>query len=137
MTERLLPVAAEIFVPDVLASVRWYVDAFGFAHVRSDPAGAFDRGEPLVFALLAVGEAHLLIAHESIYAGPKLDAGRGAGVDIRIMVDDVDAMYARAKAAGAEIVHDIANRDYGLRDFIVRDGDGFRIRFAAALGSRD
>jgi uncharacterized glyoxalase superfamily protein PhnB len=133
MTERLLPVAAEIFVPDVSASVAYYIDSFGFAHLRSDPDGAWQRGEPLIFALLGFGEAHLLIAHENIYAGPKLDADRGSGVDIRIMVEDVDAVYARGKTAGADIVHDIADRNYGLRDFITRDPDGFRIRFASPI----
>ena len=56
---------------------------------------------------------------------------RGVGIDTRIMVDDVDAMYRRATDNGVTIVHDIGNRPYGLRDFIIRDPDGFRLRFAA------
>ena len=39
------------------------------------------------------------------------------------MVDDVDAHYARAKAAGAEIVIDIKTQDYGGRD-TARDLEG-------------
>ncbi len=49
------------------------------------------------------------------------------------MVDDVDAMYRRATDNDVTIVHDIGDRDYGLRDFIIRDRDGFRLRFAAPV----
>jgi uncharacterized glyoxalase superfamily protein PhnB len=37
---------------------------------------------------------------------------------------DPDAVYARAKAAGAEIVMDIADMDYGGRAFSCRDPEG-------------
>lgn len=49
------------------------------------------------------------------------------------MVPDVDDYYARAQAAGLEIMHSLADREYGLRDFIVRDPNGFRLRFASPL----
>ncbi len=49
------------------------------------------------------------------------------------MVDDVDAMYRRATDNDVTIVHDIGDRPYGLRDFIIRDPDGFRLRFAAPV----
>ena len=41
-----------------------------------------------------------------------------------IIVNDADVMYARAKAAGAEIVIDIKDEDYGGRDFSCRDLEG-------------
>ena len=41
-----------------------------------------------------------------------------------MVVDDVDAHYARAKAAGAEIVIDIKTQDYGGRDYTARDLEG-------------
>jgi pimeloyl-ACP methyl ester carboxylesterase len=50
--------------------------------------------------------------------------GGAVGLDVRIVVADVDAVHRRARDAGVEIVHDIADRDYGLRDFIVRDLNG-------------
>jgi uncharacterized glyoxalase superfamily protein PhnB len=39
-------------------------------------------------------------------------------------VDDVDEVYARAVAAGAEITYPITNEDWGLRWFFVRDPNG-------------
>ncbi|WP_088346566.1 MULTISPECIES: VOC family protein [Rhodomicrobium] len=41
-----------------------------------------------------------------------------------LVVSDVDAVYARAVAAGAEIIIDIKDQDYGSRDFTCRDPEG-------------
>ena len=43
---------------------------------------------------------------------------------IYVVVADVDAHYARAKAAGAEILLDIKTQDYGGRDYTCRDLEG-------------
>lgn len=39
-------------------------------------------------------------------------------------MNDIDAHYARAKAAGAEITRPIADADYGSREYSVRDCEG-------------
>ena len=123
-SERLVPVAPEFFVPDVAAAIRFYTDVFGFVVLRQEPD----------FAVVALGDAHVLLAHESLTSAAALRSGpHGVGLNVRIMVDDVDEMYRRAKAGGATIVHDLADRSYGLRDFIVADLDGFMLRFAAPL----
>jgi len=41
-----------------------------------------------------------------------------------VVVSDADEIYARAKAAGAEIVIQIKDEDYGGRDFSCRDLEG-------------
>jgi len=43
---------------------------------------------------------------------------------IYVYVADVDAHYARAKAAGAEIVMELEDTDYGSRGYSVRDLEG-------------
>lgn len=43
---------------------------------------------------------------------------------IYVVVKEIDAHYARAKAAGAEIVRPIADTDYGSREYSVRDCEG-------------
>jgi len=123
-SEPLATVAPEFFVPDVAASARFYTDVFGFVVLRQEPD----------FAVVALGDAHVLLAHESLTSKPWLDSGpRGVGLNVRIMVDDVDEQYRRVQAGGARIVHDIADRYYGLRDFIVADQDGFLLRFASPV----
>lgn len=53
------------------------------------------------------------------------EGGSGAPVpDLSIEVDDVDAVYARAKARGCEVVHDLTDEPWGVRRFFIRDPTG-------------
>ena len=56
-------------------------------------------------------------------------------INLRIMVDDVDAVWKHVLALGIAPVHPIDDRDYGLRDFKIADPSGFEIRFAQAIES--
>jgi hypothetical protein len=49
------------------------------------------------------------------------------------MVPDVDVVYTCVREAELKVLHDIGDCEYGLRDFIVRDLNGFRLRFASPL----
>jgi uncharacterized glyoxalase superfamily protein PhnB len=51
-------------------------------------------------------------------------ATRGGGAGIYVVVEDADAHCARARAAGAEIVDDLHDTDYGSRDYSARDPEG-------------
>ncbi len=123
----IAPVAPELFVPDVAAAVAFYAEKFGFATVRAEAD----------FAIVALGRAVVMFAADHLYVamGGSVEGARGLAIDVRVMVPDVDAMHRRCHEGGVEIVHDIANRYYGLRDFVARDPNGFRIRFAAPLGA--
>jgi catechol 2,3-dioxygenase-like lactoylglutathione lyase family enzyme len=56
--------------------------------------------------------------------------------NIRVMVPDVDDHWRLANEIGARIIVPIADRYYGLRDFIIADPDGFGVRFATAFDER-
>jgi catechol 2,3-dioxygenase-like lactoylglutathione lyase family enzyme len=124
----LAPVAPEFFVPDVDAAVAFYTDVLGYKLLRKE-------GSPATFAIGHIDGATVMFMHERWYAGPPSELEqRGTGVDIRIMVPDVDAVYARIRAAECTVLNEIGDRVYGLRDFIMRDPHGFRLRFASPLG---
>ncbi|MFB6439775.1 VOC family protein [Streptomyces sp. NPDC056411] len=53
--------------------------------------------------------------------------------DLSIEVDDVDAVYASVRAAGAEIVRALQDEEWGVRRFFVRDPNG---RVVNVLGHR-
>ena len=132
ITERLAVVAPEFFVRDVDVSVAFYVDVLGFTLVRAEPEG----GPPHNFAVVARGAVEFLFAHEAFLGSETraaLSHPRASGVDIRVMVADVDAVYARARERGAKILHHVKDQMYGLRDFTLADPDGFRIRFAQQI----
>jgi uncharacterized glyoxalase superfamily protein PhnB len=48
----------------------------------------------------------------------------GNGQAIYIAIDDADAC-SRAKAAGADMLRGLTDTDYGSRDFICRDQEGY------------
>ena len=54
----------------------------------------------------------------------KLDIKAHIHPDVSIEVDDVDEVYERARAAGAEIVYALTDEEWGLRRFFVRDPNG-------------
>jgi uncharacterized glyoxalase superfamily protein PhnB len=54
---------------------------------------------------------------------PQYNQGIGRTV-VYVVVDEPDALFARAKDAGAEIVMEPTDQDYGSRDFTVRDPEG-------------
>ena len=43
---------------------------------------------------------------------------------VYVVVDEVDPLHDRAKAAGAEIVYELTDQDYGSRDYSARDPEG-------------
>ena len=43
---------------------------------------------------------------------------------VSLIVSDADAIHARAKAAGAEMLFDIEDKPYGGRGFMCRDPQG-------------
>ena len=55
---------------------------------------------------------------------PPSDVGTTVTQSPYIIVMDADAHYTRAKAAGAEILFDIADQDYGGRAYTCRDPEG-------------
>ena len=54
-------------------------------------------------------------------------------VNLRIMVDDVDALAGRLAALGIAPLNPPADRHYGLRDMVLEDPRGFHVRFPQAL----
>lgn len=50
---------------------------------------------------------------------------------VSVQVDDVDASYRAARAAGAEIVHELADEPWGVRRFFMRDPEGHVINVLA------
>lgn len=51
-----------------------------------------------------------------------------------VVVDEPDALYQKVRAAGAEIVEEPHDQDYGSRDFSIRDPEGNRWSFGTYRG---
>nr|WP_308220872.1 VOC family protein [Microbacterium sp. CIAB417] len=53
---------------------------------------------------------------------------KGSYFGINLATDDLDAVFARVEASGADIVQEPIEQDYGLRDAAFRDPAGNLIR---------
>ena len=51
-----------------------------------------------------------------------------------VVTDDPDQLFARATAAGAEVLQGLHETNYGSRDFAVRDPEGNRWSFGTYRG---
>lgn len=52
---------------------------------------------------------------------------------LRLLVEDVDALWQQAQHLGLPVAAPIGDRGYGPRDFVVIDPAGFGLRFAQVL----
>ncbi|MGB8347606.1 MAG: VOC family protein [Ktedonobacteraceae bacterium] len=69
-----------------------------------------------------------------IRARPSAPAGqRGSGVEIVLLVDDIDAIYQQAQQAQSDIARPIANYPWHMRQFWLRHPDGYLLRPAQRL----
>ena len=107
---------------DAPAAIRWLEKAFGFRTVMSHP----DGNGGVAHAELAFGNGMIMLGSCKDNGLPMTmpkDAG-GNTQGVYAVVKDTDALYAQARAAGAEIVMTIRDTDYGSRDFSARDPEG-------------
>lgn len=99
-----------LMVRDGARAIAFYRYAFGAQEVMrfNTPDGRIAHAE------VKIGDSHVMLADESPdHAGPQTLGG--AGVSLMLYVEDVDATFARALAAGATIRHPVGDRFYGDR----------------------
>jgi len=120
----------EICVSDFEQSITWFEHVLGFRVVARD---ADDYAE------LSRGETSLQLApdHAPYWASerPRLlpPGQRGSGVEIVLLVDNVDAVYRQAQQSRADIVRPLADYPWHMRQFWVRHPDGYLIRPAQKI----
>jgi uncharacterized glyoxalase superfamily protein PhnB len=103
---------------DAHAAIDFLERAFGFQRhaVHEGEGGA------IVHAELRFGDQVVMLSSAGV-GDPAYDQGLGR-TTVYVVVDEVDALYDTAKAAGAEIVLEPTDQDYGSRDFSARDPEG-------------
>jgi uncharacterized glyoxalase superfamily protein PhnB len=122
-------VPADVILPhltyaNAAAAIEWLTRVFGFVeHYRygapDDPNGA----------QLHLGEAWIMI--NGVRPGRSTPALLGCDTQsLTVFVEDVDAHFERAKAAGAKIVEDLHETEYGERQYGVQDLDGHHWLFS-------
>jgi uncharacterized glyoxalase superfamily protein PhnB len=117
--ETVLP---HIVYRDLPGAIAWLTSTFGFIeHYR--------YGEPLSGAQVRLGDAWMMLnAAKPGYRNPS-ELGFGTQ-SLTIFVPDVEAHFARTKAAGTRIVEDLHETAYGELQYGVEDLEGHHWLFS-------
>ena len=104
---------------DAEAAMSWLEGTLGFKR-REDHR---DEEGNVQHAELSLGPAIVMLGSAGVGREP-FRSLPAAGSLIYCAIDDVDALYERARAAGADVPLEPMDTDYGSRDFTVRDPEG-------------
>lgn len=119
---------------DARAAISFLTEAFGFeqttAYARNDDPSIVEHAE--LRSSLGGGVMLGTTGKDDSPFG-----GRVPGNDsVYIVCDDPDRPFKRAVAAGAEVVRELRDEDYGSRGFTVRDPEGSLWSFGTYRGEQ-
>jgi uncharacterized glyoxalase superfamily protein PhnB len=122
--ETIATVIPALQYQDAPAAIAFLCRAFGF----EKNAVYEGEGGSIAHAQLTLGNGMVMLGSAKDTEYGKLlvrprDAG-GVTMSVYVIVEDVDAHFARAKAAGAEIAREPVTQDYGGRDYTCKDPEG-------------
>lgn len=107
---------------DVEATIAYYKDVIGFT-------SSWTWGDPVSFGGVHWENVAIMFALQ-----PEI-ASVVQGHQHWFNVEDVDSLYGSHRERGANIVDPIADRPWGVREYVVEDLAGYRLRFAGAVQS--
>jgi len=116
-----------LLVADVMASVAFYRDVFGFEVHLKVPAEP-----PFVFASLKRDGIEFFVNGIGTVRDEFPTLRTGDTSTLFIVVDNVDALFEGVKDR-ARIAMPLKNQFYGMREFAVFDPDGYLVTFAQPI----
>jgi uncharacterized glyoxalase superfamily protein PhnB len=128
VSSRLIPTMR---YQDAPAAIDWLVRAFGMEKqlVIPNPDGT------IAHAQLRFGSDFIMVGtskDDALGLKSPRELG-GVTMSVYIYIPNIDEHYDRAKAAGAEMVIDLKNTDYGSREYSARDPEGHLWHFGTYL----
>lgn len=99
--------------PDVSRALEFYTEKLGFTL-------GFTWGEPVTMAGVNLGKAQIFLEHGT--PNPE-------GCTLYFVVGDADRLFEFQEANGVQILSEPTDQHYGLRDYRVRDLNGYELAF--------
>lgn len=117
-----------VVVYDVAAASQWFQDVVG---LRSGHGGA--EYEMLLDGDELVVQLHQWDADEHPHLGDPDDTSRGNGVVLWFATDDLDAVLARVRSAGAHVLDGpLVNPNAHLREILLKGPEGYVVVMAGS-----
>ena len=130
-TERTAAVWPTLRYRDARAAIRFLVEAFGFEEVASYP-GADESIVAHAELRWPLGGGVMLGSAREDSVIVSVPPGTGS---VYVVTEEPDRLYERARAAGATVLREIRDEDYGSREFTVRDPEGVIWSFGTYAGA--
>ena len=108
---------AVLAVPDISAAIDFYTTKLGFKL-------GFMWSEPPTFAGVILGDVQVFLKKGT--PDPK-------DCEVYFMVGDADQLYDFHRSNGVDIAVEIGDREYGIRDYSIRDLHGYYLTFGHNL----
>jgi uncharacterized glyoxalase superfamily protein PhnB len=102
-------------------SISYYTKVLGFSP-------DFEYGDPIVYAGVKSGEAEIYFAYDP--DSIKSIREKQFNPEIYIWVTDAEILYETHRINGAEIIEPISDRPWGARQYVVKDINGYHLKFA-------
>jgi PhnB protein len=120
--EGLHSVTPHLTVRNGLDMLEFYKSAFGAHELRTSLS---PDGKSLLHAEIQIGDSRLFVNDEFPGMGSLSPLStNGTSVTLTIYVQDVDALYERAVAAGAKVVMPLTDQFWGDRYGVIADPSG-------------
>jgi uncharacterized glyoxalase superfamily protein PhnB len=91
----------------------------------------FDYGNPVVYAGVRSSEVEIYFT-EDVEFGRSIKKGN-VHPEVFIWIDNADALYKVHLNNGAEIIESITDRPWGARQYVIRDLNGYHLKFAQPI----
>ena len=118
-TDIILP---HLVYQDVDAAAIWLTRTFGFKE-------HFRYGDPVDGLQMHLGNAWIMLSRTKTGNFSPLQLGGGTQ-SLTVFVEDVEVHFSRAKAAGAKIVEELHETEYGEYQYGVEDLEGHHWLFS-------
>ena len=109
---------------DIQKSLLYYTTVLGFLP-------DFEFGDPVVYAGVKSGDAEIYFSY---------DHGLATAIkktkinpEIFIWISDADSLFKEHVANGAEIIEPISDRPWGARQYVIKEINGYHLKFAQPL----
>ena len=129
-----------LMVKDVKETVEFYQNNLGFKLIMAVPEtqdgilSEIPKDKNVVYALVKNGNVEIMFQTEKSFkeAVPALaNALVGASCTLYIELENLENLYARIKDR-VEVVKELFTTWYGMKEFYIRDNNGYILTFAEA-----
>lgn len=135
---KLQKLTPNMVVNDVRKTVEFYVEVLGFKLNMAVPKNSetienkLKDGETYSYAMISRDEVSIMFVRKGVFEEDGLllnDSSIGGSVSFYIDVEDVNEIYSSVKDR-AEVVIELRTAWYGMKEFYMRDCNGYILGFA-------